>query len=513
MDPTGDSLRQRYYPPVLRARHGIEVSRTFSLLRRPTRIELLAIVLTAILGWTDRAGAGESAAHQPTPTLAPSSLPPRDIPSTHAFADSARLEAEHFADEVRQSPPGQWIVYGVESIDRARARLAEAQAQRTAAMAAARTAQTKADESRAKVGRDRGQRENLFRQHASQQAFREADRIIAAEQAEADADLAAQRKAYEAVEAAMSAVMTADRARQRASSPVVRSVLMRGEVHEWDNFKVTSPVVLKEDGRYRLWYVGCHFIEREYTCGIGHAQSRDGIVWEKSPGPVLTTEDPAVSEDLHSIALVRAGEEYLLWYALDQNRLNGNDCATLHLAASKDGLAWQPRGVPLSANCSNTAPLSPSTFFDGSAIHLWYADRDAGAAGSLLHLVSDDGKDWRKAGSSDLASLGASSERLWVTHDPAGGFRAVLATQDQNGEFRTLQSIDGNSWTSTGAPWRLIEPTERQSRPLFRSGDDGLPAEPVGIVEPNGTWMWFAVPNTRDGSAAIALAFRKEAQP
>jgi len=42
-------------------------------------------------------------------------------------------------------------------------------------------------------------------------------------------------------------------------------------------------------------------------------------------------------------------------------------------------------------------------------------------------------------------------------------------------------------------------------------GDDSWRA-PVEIVESAGTWMWFTVPNTRDGSEEIALAFQKRAR-
>lgn len=432
-----------------------------------------------------------------------------------------------------QAAPGQWVVYGLGSVESARAHLAEAQAQMKMAQAAFSAAFNKASVSSAKVNNDRVQREGLSRQHAAQEAFHDADRVIKADQAQADADQAAANQANDRMHAAEAAQVAAATALDRARHPVVWPVLTRGEIHQWDDFKVMSPVVIKDGGRYRMWYVGCHFIEEEYTCGIGHAQSRDGITWEKSPGPVLAIEDPVVSQNLHSIAVVHAGDQYLLWYAIDQNLLHGDDCATLHLATSRDGLAWKPQGLVLSANCQNTAHLWQSTFYDGKTIHLWYADYDSSANGSLVHLVSLDGKNWRSAGapctstatscvssdgknwhqeaSTDIGGLGMDPRRLWVLPHPPG-YRALFAARHQNGYFGMLQSSDGSSWNIAGDAWNFVELNKRGGFPLFSSGDDGEPEAPTAIVESGGTWMWFAVPNTRDGSEEIALAFQKEAQ-
>src|SRR5204863_10121161 len=82
-------------------------------------------------------------------------------------------------------------------------------------------------------------------------------------------------------------------------------VLSRGDLDSWDGFKVGSPVVmasprgwlgLRPRARYRMWYRGCHFIPGEYTCGVGHAVSPDGVHWEKTPAPVLELPDARESK-------------------------------------------------------------------------------------------------------------------------------------------------------------------------------------------------------------------------
>jgi hypothetical protein len=87
--------------------------------------------------------------------------------------------------------------------------------------------------------------------------------------------------------------------------------------------------------------------------------------------------------------------------------------------------------------------------------------------------------------------------------DHSTGYRALFAARAQSGYFGMLQSPDGNNWKIGGDAPKLTN--------MFSGGDDGTPEAPAVIVEPGGTWMWFAVPNTRDGSEEIALAFQKEA--
>jgi hypothetical protein len=386
--------------------------------------------------------------------------------------DQALLDAKDFVQYRKRAAPGEWIVYGIEPLESARTKLAEAQVQMKSAQAAMWAADKRLTLSRGKPSED----------------------AVVAEFRAARDESDAKGKAYE----------TAEKEFSDARSPVVKPVIERGAVHDWDGFKVMSPVVIKEGSRYRMWYVGCHFIGDEYTCGIGHAQSGDGITWKKSLGPVVSIADPATSQDLHSIAVVRSGDEYLMWYAIDSNLLAGNDCSTLNFATSRDGLAWKPQGLVLSANCQNIAHLWQSAFSDGKTIHLWYADYDASANGSLMHLISSDGKNWQKAGSTDIGTLGKDPRRLWVVPDHSAGYRALFAAHDKSGNFGMLQSPDGNSWKIVGDAPKLTN--------MFSSGDDGKPEAPVEIVESAGTWMWFAVPNSRDGSEEIALAFQKRAQ-
>jgi hypothetical protein len=484
------------------------------------RFAAAVLALAAILGLWAYLTRGESSvervAQHPKRAYATSAPRPRSgvsTPTTISAADQALLDAEHFRAMQKQAAPGQWIVYGVvESVESASARLAEAQAQIKTEAASLPALSNKHKESMAKLSSDGARRESLQRQHASQAEYHELEQITKADQAVEQAASAAQREARDRIWAAQSAEAEARAALNRTRHLVVRPVLTRGEVNQWDGFTVTSPVVIKDGNRYRMWYVGCHFVDEDYsTCGVGHAQSNDGITWEKSPGPVLALEDPVVGQDLHSIAVVRTAEEYLLWYALDSNAIHGNDCATLNFATSKNGLDWKPQGLVLSANCQLPGHLWQSAFSDGKTLHLWYTDHDSSDNGSLVHLVSLDGKKWQQAGATDMSTLAADFGRLWVMSDPSG-YRALFTAPRIAGNFGMLHSPDGNSWVIAGDPPKLEEDAQPKRSALFGSGSVGVPEAPVAIIESGGTWIWFAVPNTRDGSEEISVAFQKEAQ-
>jgi hypothetical protein len=124
------------------------------------RCAATVIVVAAVLGLRAYLTRGVSSpdqqvAYQPTPAYAPStpsapgfaSIP---TPSATPAVDQALLDAKDFAQYRKQAAPGQWIVYGVEPLESARAKLAEAEAQMKSARAAEMAADKKLELSRGK---------------------------------------------------------------------------------------------------------------------------------------------------------------------------------------------------------------------------------------------------------------------------------------------------------------------------------------------------------------------------
>src|ERR1700687_152548 len=203
--------------------------------RLQIRFAATVIVVAAIFGLRAYLGRGakselnppEQLASQPTAS-APSAPGPRAaasiaVPSPAPTVNQSRIDADHFAEYRRTAAPGVWIVYGVTPVEIASAEWAEAEAKKKSAEAAALAADRKFD------------------------ALKQEERFGGAirEMRAAEDERSAREKDYS----------DAQNALYHARYPEVRPVLERGEVHDFDGFKVMSPVVIKEGNRYRMWYV------------------------------------------------------------------------------------------------------------------------------------------------------------------------------------------------------------------------------------------------------------------
>jgi predicted GH43/DUF377 family glycosyl hydrolase len=285
-------------------------------------------------------------------------------------------------------------------------------------------------------------------------------------------------------------------------------VLSYGELDQWDDFKVGSPVVLKEGDRYRMWYRGCHFIGDEYTCGIGHAVSQDGILWKKSPQPVFVLEDAVKSERLHTVAVVRAVERYLMWYSMNPDPFDDRSYPTIHLATSTDGLNWKQKGPVLRTLGENTVYIEHAAFYDGKVFHMWYVDIPFHhGADALLHVTSSDGKKWQIAGFTTINTLGVRPARLWVMPDGRGGYRSLFANrreqQKEKGPLGLLVSADGNTWQRHH---------EGMSAPDGSLKEGVIADAPAVLSEPDGLWMWFVMWQD-NGAEEIGVAYKKDGKP
>jgi hypothetical protein len=131
--------------------------------------------------------------------------------------------------------------------------------------------------------------------------------------------------------------------RRRAEGPLVgRS--------EHNPYLATSPWVLREDDRWRLWFASGR--RWEATAGgarphyhIRHAESQDGLEWRLPGTPAIDFADPHE----HALArpcVLRDGATYRMWFSHRGERYR------IGYAESGDGVRWTRRTEP--------APPAPS---------------------------------------------------------------------------------------------------------------------------------------------------------
>jgi hypothetical protein len=282
------------------------------------------------------------------------------------------------------------------------------------------------------------------------------------------------------------------------------AALEAGDRGEWDDFRVGSPVVMKDAGttRYRMWYVGCRFAMSAHGCGIGHATSGDGAKWAKANSPVFVPPDLPAPNWIGAVAVVKRADGYLMWYSIDGNPFADRPRGTLHMATSTDGLAWQNVGHVLTTGSDGTRSIKHVIHDDGTRFHLWYFDVPAdGADESLIHLTSIDGKTWTSAGGEPFDGRAASVGRPWVTSDDGGGFRALLVDYREGAALRWLTSGDGTLWTAGEI--------ERGVRVAF---DGRSIVAATGLKESDGLWLWLTLAVAdRRATESIGVAFKKRA--
>jgi len=296
-------------------------------------------------------------------------------------------------------------------------------------------------------------------------------------------------------------------------------VLDRGARGAWDDYGVGSPIVIREAGeRYRMWYVGCHLAMREHSCGVGHATSSDGVVWEKLPQPVFMPPDSIAQDNLTEIAVLKIGDRYSLWYSVAADYAAGRRRATVNLATSPDGLVWTDQGQVLEGEGPLPLTIEHSVVHDGQRFHMWYvAAIEKLNAPVLRHLSSADGKDWTAADGKDWTALGGTPlkslqrdmeemGRLTVETADGRGFRAwfTLPNSDQKYQSKALGALvspDGTTWQ--------IQPVDADpfKAMLERNGNLRIRAV-TGVHDPVGLWLWVTLVDAYPHDQCIGVAFR-----
>ena len=121
-------------------------------------------------------------------------------------------------------------------------------------------------------------------------------------------------------------------------------ILTPGPAGSWDQTGIAPGRVIFEDSLYRMWYSATN--SQSYAgWRVGHASSRDGAHWGKTPGTFILDVGPGPWESGSASwpEVIRTRSGYKMWYSgTDGPSMLAN--LRLGYATSPDGLAWTKFG-------------------------------------------------------------------------------------------------------------------------------------------------------------------------
>ena len=158
---------------------------------------------------------------------------------------------------------------------------------------------------------------------------------------------------------------------------------------KFDSFHIHAPMVVKEGGRYRMWYSGSDRTPNEYH-RMGYAESRDGVTWERLDEPVLVPGDPSGYFSVPAVLrsadgeVLKEGGRYRMWFT------GHNLMCDLRTATSPDGIGWTLHSEePL-----RTDVYCPTIIFEDGLYKMWYTNLDRDGAMAIFYADSVDGFEW-----------------------------------------------------------------------------------------------------------------------
>lgn len=161
----------------------------------------------------------------------------------------------------------------------------------------------------------------------------------------------------------------------------------------WDAMIRERGYILREDGRYHMWYTG-YKGERSDTKYLGYASSPDGIRWTRHPG------NPIFNESwVEDMCVVKHDGTY---YMFAEGR---RDIA--HWMTSTDRVHWQDHGR-LDVRRVDGQPISPGPYgtptiwVEDGTWHLFYERNDGG----IWLATSKDRKAWTNVQDDPVIAIG-----------------------------------------------------------------------------------------------------------
>src|SRR3989304_2684955 len=174
--------------------------------------------------------------------------------------------------------------------------------------------------------------------------------------------------------------------------PISSPVLSPGNSGTWDSWSVAPGPVIKDDDKYKMYYLGYSNPIEQFHIGL--ATSSDGKIWEKYPTPVLVGSSSWERQiSPHSI-LKKDGVYYLYYVGRSQTAQD-----RIGVAFSNDGISWSKySGNPIvtpTQNWEGSGVSWPSVIYENEIFKMVYM-KVSFVTNAFGMAISTDGKTWTK---------------------------------------------------------------------------------------------------------------------
>jgi predicted GH43/DUF377 family glycosyl hydrolase len=224
-------------------------------------------------------------------------------------------------------------------------------------------------------------------------------------------------------------------------------VLTRNDTGNWANWHVFGASVLKESGKYRMWFTGQ---DTGWVKQIGYAEGTQPNNFSADPDPVLSNTDGFAYDayGLWNPAVIKDGNHYKMYYVC-------NDGYWWHIcmATSTDGRSWarHPNNPVFKTSSDSDAwdgwyIYSPSVVKYGGIYYLYYTGRDSYGVENIGYATSSDGINWTRHPDNPIKY--AASEEPWGNYGIA--HQDVLVREDEGLFLVYYRGADANDAFNIG---------------------------------------------------------------
>ncbi len=230
--------------------------------------------------------------------------------------------------------------------------------------------------------------------------------------------------------------------------------VLSGGNNSHDYYGIAQPVILYDEGKYKMWYYGDGGSARKYVL---YAESQNGINWKRHPYPVLLPSSNGWdSWAVQPAAVLKENNTYKMYFTAYANQYGP---WFIGLATSVDGINWVKKTDPVlySGSGWETMVAAGSVLKIDGKYHLYYT----GISNNLFRIglaISDDGEHFTRFSGNPILTF----DKLW---ENTGVFAPQVFEEDNKYKIVYMNSdctAFGLAYSNDGKVW-----TKEITNPIF----------------------------------------------